>query len=204
MGDLGRPHPPHPAHACPTCGRAKHGLSTSQARTPAQMLTLTSLPIRQSLPLNFSRSLPTRMTIIEIGNLGRTTLVAPKKCVCVCMRMTYIVIGNLGGQGGYPTWNATLSAVLSPCPSWGTSQRRWASGGTAWLLDYRVLHQPCIHAGAVSRADIPRIKRNPPSRAFFRGKPGLVSVSGRNRLSVAPAQEPARACGVCVRAVALL
>ena len=113
--------------------------------------------------------------------------------------MTYIVIGNLGGQGGYPTWNATLSAVLSPCPSWGTAQRRWANGGTAWLLDYRVLHRPCIHATAVSRADISRIERIPRSLAFFGGKPGLVSVSGRNRLSGAPAQESARMwAGGCV------
>ena len=43
-------------------------------------------PTHKAIPaLDFALSLRTRMTIIEIGNLGRTTLVAPKKCVCVCV-----------------------------------------------------------------------------------------------------------------------
>ena len=57
-------------------------------------------------------------------------------------------------------------------------------------------------AAAVSCAETARIKRIPRSLAFFGGKPGLVSVSGRNRLSVALAQAnppDVESRGICLR-----
>ena len=117
-----------------------------------------------------------------------------------------IVIGNLAGQGLAPNLNQPFFSLSLHARAHIHSDRENVGG------------QPPSEAlrssnpdGAYFRRARRRLTRrhiqnraDSPLPRVFGGKPGLVSVSGRNRLSVAPAQEPARACGVCVRAVALL
>ena len=101
-----------------------------------------------------------------------------------------IVIGNLAGQGLAPNLNQPLfSLSLHTRAHIHSYGENWGSAaGKRWIARSSTAPTSVVLA-AVSRGAISRIERIAPSLAFFGGKPGFGSVSGRNRLSGAPAQE---------------